>query len=338
MFYAYDKNDIKVHISKVEDDKQYFCKKCNQLLKIIPEHQRCGQKINKHFSHIGNPNSQNKDYIPCPDHWHYCMSEWHCKWQERFPIECRECLITNGIEKHIADVLINNTVVEFQHSKISIEEFRERNEFYTSCGYDVVWIFDLSTPTPSGNLFNDGIIQEDCDDDSKFYWRAVPKFYRQLCINEEKAIVVFQFFDIPNDDEGILARISNGYKEMSEFYTKDWYSVREFIEEITNDSFAPDIIKQKQLKNIKDGHTILELWENNCCSIIVKNLITGKEMLISGKNGVINSEGDKIIGKYSNKSSSGKYVYSPDYPVKYHDLPIWKLKYKKSYTINKIQS
>ena len=48
----------------------------------------------------------------------------------------------NG-EKHRADVFINDTVLEFQHSELSYDEFYERNEFYNSLGYDVEWIFDV---------------------------------------------------------------------------------------------------------------------------------------------------------------------------------------------------
>lgn len=35
------------------------------------------------------------------------------------------------------------TVIEFQHNKISSEEFAERNLFYNACGYHVVWVFDM---------------------------------------------------------------------------------------------------------------------------------------------------------------------------------------------------
>ena len=48
--------------------------------------------------------------------------------------------------KHIADIFIPkaNTVIEFQHSPISFEDFNERNRFYTDCGYRLVWVFDAT--------------------------------------------------------------------------------------------------------------------------------------------------------------------------------------------------
>jgi competence CoiA-like predicted nuclease len=33
-------------------------------------------------------------------------------------------------------------VVEFQHSSMTLDEFTQRNDFYTSLGYRVVWVFD----------------------------------------------------------------------------------------------------------------------------------------------------------------------------------------------------
>ncbi len=41
-------------------------------------------------------------------------------------------------------MLIDNTVVDFQHSPISADEFFERNSFYTKAGYRVAWVFDVA--------------------------------------------------------------------------------------------------------------------------------------------------------------------------------------------------
>lgn len=319
MFYALDKNDIRIHISETSNTETYFCQICNQKLKLISEHQRNGQNISAHFSHIGKPSNDSRIYIPCTDTWHYCKSEWHLAWQNMFPKEFQERVVSNGVEKHIADVLLNDTVVEFQHSSISIKEFRERNDFYNECGYDVIWVFDLS------DQISRGIIKIDRLDNSKFYWRSVPKFFRQLCVTKEKAIIVFQLLKTDNKENRVLIRLSNAYKEMSEFYSKEAYSIKEFVDEITMDVFAPEIVKQKQLKKIQEGYTILELWRNDYYGMVVKNQITGQEMVINGIKGIINRDGEKIIGKYSSKNSSGKYTYSDFYPVKDSHLPIWKL-------------
>lgn len=78
------------------------------------------------------------------------MSEWHLDWQKRFPEECREIVLEGEnelgqIEKHRADVLYHDVVVEFQHSPISEIEFWQRNYFYTRKAKHLLWVF-----APSG--------------------------------------------------------------------------------------------------------------------------------------------------------------------------------------------
>ena len=71
------------------------------------------------------------------------MSEWHYEWQNQFPVENQEVVFKRDKLIHRADVFINNTVIEFQHSPIKGEEFYDRNEFYNALGYNVIWIFDV---------------------------------------------------------------------------------------------------------------------------------------------------------------------------------------------------
>lgn len=123
------KEDKKISINDAVKGNTYFCPVCQQPL-IIRE----GKVRVKHFAH--------KKQSLC-DNWGD-MSEWHKAWQERFPIECREVVLEKNGVKHRADVCVGNTVIEFQHSPISYEEFVARNNFYTSCGYNLVWLFDMS--------------------------------------------------------------------------------------------------------------------------------------------------------------------------------------------------
>ena len=80
-------------------------------------------------------------------------------WQDCFPIEKQEVILESEGKKHIADVLIEDhkTVIEFQHSKLLIDEFRDRNSFYKSLGYKVIWIFDRI-----GDSFEDKIYLLTC--------------------------------------------------------------------------------------------------------------------------------------------------------------------------------
>jgi hypothetical protein len=107
------------------------------------------------------------------------MSDWHRGWQEKFPEECQEIVLENNEIKHRADVLINNTVIEFQHSRITHEEILERNKFYLSCGHPVVWVFDANEPSykiKNKNKNNDCVDPMKCNEDDLSWNRAKSQF------------------------------------------------------------------------------------------------------------------------------------------------------------------
>lgn len=131
MFIAIDKDNNRVEIENADKTEEYFCPVCGERLRIRAKESIA---VKTHFAH--KTNSQ------CVDDWNHDMSEWHLNWQRKFPTECREVVIENNGIKHRADICIGNTIIEFQHSPLSLEEFGKRNEFYTSCGYKVVWVFD----------------------------------------------------------------------------------------------------------------------------------------------------------------------------------------------------
>lgn len=134
MFVALDKNNNLIDINNTSKNEEYFCKFCNEKLII-----KAKNSIHKapHFCHKRNSN--------CVKEWaQHDMSEWHKNWQSYFPLENREVILKNDIVKHIADIFINNTVIEFQHSPISYKNFNNRNQFYTSLGCSVIWVFDAT--------------------------------------------------------------------------------------------------------------------------------------------------------------------------------------------------
>lgn len=131
------KNDNNQRTLADKADKQslYHCPLCGSAVVC-----KQGQKKVWHFAHVKGSDCDQK--FKTPD-----MSEWHRCRQSLFLPRCQEVVVSDEKtgEKHRADVLIfNKYVIEFQHSKISAEEFNRRNEFYTRCGYKVVWVFDLS--------------------------------------------------------------------------------------------------------------------------------------------------------------------------------------------------
>ena len=142
MFRANDFNGNTIFIDEANKDSKYFCPACNEplILKIF------GTKKRHCFSHF--PKTK------CCDNWKYePMSEWHLNWQNNFKKENREIWIKGENESHRADISINNTVIEFQHSRISNPEFNKRNQFYASCGKEIVWVFDMRNQI---SINNDG--------------------------------------------------------------------------------------------------------------------------------------------------------------------------------------
>lgn len=119
----------KIKIEEFDDTMKggLYCPCCNK--EVIAKQ---GSVNAHHFAH--------KTLIEC-DQW-YSMSEWHKSWQEQFNDKYREVIMSVGGEKHRADVKVNHLVVEFQNSPINMEDFEERNKFYTANGDMLVWLFN----------------------------------------------------------------------------------------------------------------------------------------------------------------------------------------------------
>lgn len=160
MYIAKDKNDMRIYAIHAHKGEDYFCPICGGKVVL-----RNGEVNEVHFAHEKNE---------CLDDWHYDMSEWHRKMQEFFPEENRECVITYGNKKHRADVAINRTVIEMQHSPINAEEFADRNDFFKAAGYRVVWIFDVRDKVECAQI--DYLV----DDDYKFMWKNPMRIFQTI--------------------------------------------------------------------------------------------------------------------------------------------------------------
>lgn len=133
MFVAMDTDEKRIHIDSAYNGGKYFCPICGEPVIVKAKN---SEAVQPHFAH--------KKGTVCLDNWKHDMSEWHYNWQLLFPEECREVVVEKDGVKHRADVLINNTVIEFQHSPITLEEIHDRNIFYLGCGYRVIWVFDAN--------------------------------------------------------------------------------------------------------------------------------------------------------------------------------------------------
>lgn len=172
-------------------DTAYYCPICNSEVRL-----RAGDHNEPHFAHIHS----------CTDDFTYDMSEWHRTWQELFPLKNREVVIRYGNEVHRADVLCYGTVIEFQHSPISEDEFTRRNNFYTAAGYKVVWIFD-TTDLTGGTIWGDSGRMQLIDewhkpwgDGGKYRWKNPMRCLRNFLPQEEKQIDIFIAFGELGDE------------------------------------------------------------------------------------------------------------------------------------------
>lgn len=130
MFVALDENGNRVYAEFATRDQKYYCPTCGGEVIL-----RSGEINVDHFAHTSQ----------CQDKWNYDMSPWHRKMQSHFPEDWREVVVKHNGEIHRADILdaSTKTVIEFQHSSISAQEYHERTEFFTNLGYRVAWVFDL---------------------------------------------------------------------------------------------------------------------------------------------------------------------------------------------------
>lgn len=136
MFVAQDEFGTRIYADDASPSVHAFCPECGE-----PLVHKAGRINRPYFSHkAGTPCGwgNNKD----------SKSKWHLRMQGFFPKENNEYrfLDEKTGEIHIADVFIpeKNTVIEFQKSPISEEEFMSRTAFHLNSGRRIAWIFDES--------------------------------------------------------------------------------------------------------------------------------------------------------------------------------------------------
>ena len=330
---AYNKYGKEVYIDAIVEGEQYFCPMCQQVLSL-----RINGTLRDHcFAHYPVRSSHSGGYTKCTETWHYDMSEWHKGWQRRFPEENRERIITGKDGKrHIADILINDTVIEFQNSGISTDEFRERNTFYKGCGYKVIWLFNVQSEVDNGAIE----YSDEYSRNNRWSYKRLRKPFKDLKPNKEDATIYMEF---PRDADEIpsIERLLfvDGYKRYFETSTKN-HTVTDFYNLLLKDPSSLIPLKEKEIDEedaarYKEagGKTVYELWDDNYKSMVIRNISTGKEMIVYGHGGELslhNEYGREVLkGQYTWKEN-GKYKYSDKYyVVKNANKPVWTLKYGK---------
>ncbi len=129
MFYGLDCKNNKVCIDDAVKTNKYYCPECGEELIL----KKGAIKVH-HFAHKSTENClySNRE-----------MSAWHLEWQSHFDKKQCEVICRSKDEVYIADVLLNNTVIEFQHSPISSIEIKERTYFHKANGRKIIWLFDF---------------------------------------------------------------------------------------------------------------------------------------------------------------------------------------------------
>ena len=214
MYIALDENKIRVHIENADKSKQYFCPVCGEklIIKAVDS-----LSIKPHFAH--------KKGTECLDTWQHDMSEWHYNWQCLFPEEFREVVVEEDGIKHRADVLINDYVIEFQHSPITAVEIEERNTFYLNCGYKVIWVFDAQNKVKNiyGTEYNIDPFKDDLE------WKRAR---REFDIPTPSGVFVFIEYETklstnPPQEAGILLHLKKfNPKKIESFNTCPYYITR----------------------------------------------------------------------------------------------------------------
>lgn len=159
MFIAKNQDGERIWADSATKSEKYSCPCCGGEVTL-----RDGPINAAHLAHIGGE---------CRDSWHYDMPEWHKSMQALFPEEAREVVVKDETTIHRADVLVDKTVVEFQHSPISQDEFQNRNQFFRKHGYRIAWVFDVQ------EAFDEKRIDySDEDSGDMFVWSNPPRVFK----------------------------------------------------------------------------------------------------------------------------------------------------------------
>ena len=189
MLFAVDYNDNRIHIDETHSNQEYYCPYCGAPLTT-----KKGEIRQHHFAH--------KQNHLCSDTWErnhsYDISPWHNEWQSLFPKENQEVKLSLGDTKHRADVMIDRTVIEFQHSIMPVKAFDDRNNFYFNLGNKVIWLFDLS------DLFEEQLFYKEVNERLEFYWRNPKKAFNNYDIQSG---CIDLFFQLKAEDDACIVRV-----------------------------------------------------------------------------------------------------------------------------------
>jgi hypothetical protein len=146
---------------------------------------RCGWIVTWHWSHRGGD---------C-DPWAEPETQWHYQWKtelQSYGAMIEQSILRRG-ERHRADCIFpDGTVLEIQHSAISVDDIKRREAFY---GENMIWLFDTRDAVESKRLH----IRRKPDKDT-FRWKQPRKsiaFCRRgvyLDISDDKLFYLYRMY------------------------------------------------------------------------------------------------------------------------------------------------
>lgn len=173
-------NKKEIHISEYNNSNLNIkCKKGHELEYVNPKSRK---------SYFRHKNKNDTGGEP--------MTKWHSEWQGNFPhTEIFFKKMEKQIKNRIADVELKpyNLIIEFQHSKITLDEVATRKADYLLHNYKVIWIIDGNSSINIKELSDSKRIYLEFTDDLWKYKSFTCYEYIFIDINEK----IYKIY--PND-------------------------------------------------------------------------------------------------------------------------------------------
>jgi hypothetical protein len=273
IYFAVDADGNRVSIDEaVRHGKGYFCELCHSRL-----NPRKGEVRIHHYAHAKGKSC---------DPWAQPMSEWHRKWQKCFPKESREIILVKNGEVHRADVYLETarTVIEFQHSPLSYEDFIERNDFYTADGRSVIWLFDVSKAFKDGHIdvtksdeygyYHTGCVPKDWNEANKIIWRwafTALRWRTAQSLDRERVKVFLQLGEQSESMPWPIAEVTTSKESFKECVVT-FHTVEDFVDLMMREQIyeaAPiNEFQQKLLSNHPEQYSA-KIWPHHQSSIVL---------------------------------------------------------------------
>lgn len=286
-----------VFIDESNKNENYFCQLCNQ--EVITKK---GPQRAHHFAHKRTNGNKNAAYSFCVDTWTYSYSKWRYNWMSQFPKENVEVPLDNGKEKHLTDVIINDTVILFMAANTSFNTIVQRIMFFKSMKMNIIFVFDFIS------LLENNVITQN---QHTYFWDRPSSLFKNIYnINKNHQV----YIQISNElNKKAIYKIYSYENNFHSFCLdfKNSFSINEFINLVTSDINKLIIKNAKEGINIITQHTARSVTSNSSLNITEskkeKNIAKNEQVeLFRVSDLVHDTECSALIIKSPNYS---KYFY-----------------------------